>query len=218
VAKKRGCFIVLEGPDKSGKSTQAGLLVRALLEHGRKVIHTREPGGKEVDFAEAIRKLILDPKHKVHPMAELLLYEAARAQHVHQLVEPALKKGAIVVCERFTLATLAYQGHARGLSLPMVRKLNRIATGGLTPDLTIVLDIPDREFRRRDPNREYDRLEREGSKFRRTVADAYRKLVRGEPKTLLIDANRDPSVVHVDLVARASLLLKSTVKPVPYAL
>jgi len=218
VAKKPGRFIVLEGPDKCGKSTQAGLLVRALIEHGRQVVHTREPGGKEVDFAEAIRKLLLDPRHDVDPVAELLLYEAARAQHVQKLVLPAVTKGAVVVCERFTLATLAYQGHARGLAMPMVRKLNRIATGGFNPDLTLVLDIPDREFRRRAPDREYDRLELESSIFRRKVAKAYRKLAGSEPKTALVDADRDPSVVHVDIVERISLLLKAAVKPVPYAL
>ncbi|MFC1679185.1 dTMP kinase [Elusimicrobiota bacterium] len=214
--KRKGSFIVLEGPDKSGKSTQAGLLVRALLENGMTVVHTREPGGSAVPLAEAIRSLVLDPAHRVHPLTELLLYEAARSQHTNELIVPALSKGAVVVSERYALATLAYQGFARHLPIALVRKLNRIATGGLTPDLTMILDIPDSEFRKRDPDRDYDRLERESAKFRREVAQAYRKLSRHEPRTVLLDAKRDASVIHVDIVRRVGRLLRQELTPVPY--
>ena len=144
---KRGSFIVLEGPDKSGKSTQALLLVKRLRAAGREVVHTREPGG--TPLAEAIRRLLLTPGKRVEPMAELLLYAAARAQHVSELIRPALRRGAVVVCERFTMATVVYQGHARGLDLKTIAALNRAATGGLKPDVTVVLDVPETEFHAR---------------------------------------------------------------------
>ncbi|MFH1725885.1 MAG: dTMP kinase [Elusimicrobiota bacterium] len=212
--RSKGVFIALEGPDKSGKSTQAGLLVRALIDHGRSVVHTREPGG--TIFAEAIRKLLLDPEHRVVPLAELFLYEAARAQHTEELIRPALKRGAVVVSERFTLATLAYQGHARGLQLSMVRQLNKIATGGLAPDLTIVLDIPDSQFEARDPDRKYDRLELESAAFRHKVRAAYRRLSRSEPRVVLVDATNDRSVIHTEIVAHVDPFLKRTLNPVPF--
>ncbi|MEK7656569.1 MAG: dTMP kinase, partial [Elusimicrobiota bacterium] len=102
---RRGRFIVLEGPDKSGKSTHAALLMDALHGRGLRALHTREPGG--TFFAEAIRTILLDPRNKVHPLSELLLYEAARAQHTQEILLPALRAGKVVVCERYTLATLA---------------------------------------------------------------------------------------------------------------
>ena len=201
----RGVFIVLEGPDKSGKSTQARLLAEALLRAGRQVLHTREPGGTA--FAEAIRSLLLDPSHRIHPLAELLLYEAARAQHTEEVLRPALAAGKVVVCERYTLATLAYQGHGRGLSLPLARALNRIATGGLRPGLTIVLDVPDSAFRRRDPTRAHDRLERAPAAFRRRVRAGYRSLARTEPRTRLVDGSRAPDQVHRDVLELSVLAL-----------
>lgn len=191
---KKGRFIVLEGPDKSGKSTQAVLLVQALRKRGLRVVHTREPGGTA--FAEAVRAVLLDPKHKVVPLAELLLYEAARAQHTEELLLPALRRGDVVVSERYTLATLAYQAGGRGLAVPLVRSLNRVATRGLEPDLCLVLDIPDSEFGKRDRRRRLDRLEKEGSDFRLKVRKAYRRLARLEPRTVLVDSRRDMAAVH----------------------
>ena len=176
--KSRGAFIVLEGPDKSGKSTQAALLARHLKSRGIAFLHTREPGG--TSFAEAIRRILLNPKNKVGALAELLLYEAARAQHTQEKLIPALRAGKVVLSERYTLATLAYQGYARGLSLPLIRRLNAVATGGLAPDLTIVLDIPESEFGSRDRARRRDRLELEPARFRRLVREGYRALARRE--------------------------------------
>lgn len=169
----KGTFIVLEGPDKSGKSTQAALLAKALRRRGREVVHTREPGGTR--FAEAIRRLVLMPGVHVEPLAELLLYEAARAQHTNEKIRPALKRGAVVLCERYTMATAVYQGHARGLDQALISKLNRIATGGLKPGLTIVLDVPETEFHARKRRRKADRLELEPQEFRRRVREGYRK-------------------------------------------
>lgn len=198
--RRRGRFIVLEGPDKSGKSTQARLLVAELRRRRKTVIHTREPGGTKL--SEGIRRLLLDPSGKVCPLAELLLYEASRAQHTQALILPALRRGETVVSERYSLATLAYQGGARGLPMAMVRQLNRIATSGLRPDLTLVLDIPDSGFRTRDPGRKHDRLELESMAFRRRVRDAYRRLSRTEPRTVLIDSDRAPEAVKTDILGR----------------
>ena len=202
---RKGAFVVLEGPDKSGKSTQAALLARALRARGRKVVHTREPGGTR--FAEALRKVLLDPEHDVHPIAELLLYEAARAQHTHELLKPALGRGEVVVCERFSLATLVYQGHARGLPLDVIRRLDRVATGGLAPDLTLILDVPDSAFTRRDPKRRPDRLERESRLFRLRVRDGYRALGRRQARTATLDGIRPQDVVHQDVLRRVLALL-----------
>lgn len=203
--KRRGAFIVLEGPDKSGKSTHAAFLVQYLRGQGLRVIHTREPGG--TSFAEAIRKILLDPNHKVHPVAELLLYEAARAQHTHELLLPYLKSGSVVICERYTLATLVYQGFARGLGMAMIRSLNKIASAGLAPDLTIVLDIPESEFSVRDPGRAHDRLEKESEIFRRKVRKGYQTLAKKEPKTFAINADRDLDKVRQAIL---SLIMKKT--------
>jgi len=217
MARARGVFIVLEGPDKCGKSTQARLLVSALKKTGREVVHTREPGGTRL--AERIRGLLLDPGPSVHPLAELLLYEAGRAQHVSEFIRPALARGAAVVSERFTLATLAYQGCARGFPLGLIRRLNRIATGGLEPDLTVVLDIPDSAFRQRDPSRKLDRLEREDTAFRRRMRAGYRKLSVPAPATgrprgriLRIDSTPPRAAVHRRILALLGTVLRMPLK------
>lgn len=203
---RRGLFLVLEGPDKSGKSTQAARLVRHLRAHGLRAIHTREPGGTA--FAEAVRGVVLDRRHRVHPLAELLLYEAGRAQHTRELLLPALRSGTVVVSERYALASLAYQGHGRGLPLPLVRRLNRLATQGLSPDLTLVLDMPGGEFSRRDRGRRHDRLESAPARFRRRVRRGYRSLARTEPKTALIDAGRPRQQVWEEIRGRVDALLR----------
>lgn len=189
-----GKFIVLEGPDKCGKSTQAALLADRLRVKGLAVIHTREPGG--TSFAEAIRKILLDCEHRVDPLAELLLYEAARAQHTKEKLLPALAAGGVVVAERYTLATLAYQGFARGLDLDLIRRLNHIASFALKPDLTIVLDIPELEFGSRDKSRELDRLEKESEGFRRKVREGYRKLARCERGVVLLNGKLGIAELH----------------------
>lgn len=165
--------MTLEGPDGSGKTTQCRLLASALRKEGFRVVHTREPGG--VSFAEALRRVLLNPRHRIHPVAELLLYEAGRAQHTREVIRPALASGKIVLCERYADASLAYQGYGRGLPLSDIRRLNRIATGGLKPDLTIVLDGGHAIGRRAD------RMERAGRAFQRRVSAGYRALARREP-------------------------------------
>lgn len=202
---KRGLFIVLEGPDKSGKSTQARLLVAALSAKGLKVLHSREPGGTMV--AEGVRRVLLDANLRVRPLAELFLYEASRAQHVQEKLLPALNEGKVVLSERFTMSTDAYQGVARGLGLKTTKVLNDIATGGLKPDLTVILDIPVSEFDSRDRYRKLDRLEREDRAFRRKVRDGYRRLSRA-PRCIVIDGWQPADEVHRKVMAHVERLLK----------
>jgi len=201
---RRGRFIVLEGPDKCGKSTQAKLLARGLRRRKIPFIHTREPGGTR--SAEAIRAVLLDPGLKVAPLAELLLYEASRAQHTREKILPALERGVWVLCERYSLATMAYQGCARGLSMPMIRTLDRIATGGLRPDLTVVLDIPEAEFAARDRSRRLDRLELESAAFRKRVREGYRRLARRLPGCVLVNGRRPLAEVREDIARRVEKL------------
>lgn len=181
----KGLFIVFEGPDKSGKSTQARLLADTLRGRGHAVLHTREPGGTSV--AEGVRKVLLDPALTIDPLAELFLYEASRAQHTNEKIIPALKAGQVVISERFTMSTDAYQGAARGLGLKTTTTLNRIATSGLKPDLTILLDIPVAEFDSRDQGRELDRLERENAEFRLKVRNGYLKAAKADPRAVVLN-------------------------------
>jgi len=196
---KEGFFITLEGPDKTGKSTQAGFLVKHLEKLGFSVVWTREPGG--TPFAEAIRAALLNPEHKVSAMAELLLYEASRAQHVGEKILPALKAGKIVVCERFTMSTLAYQGYGRGMPLSEIEKLNRLASGGLKPDLTFVFDMDDSEFSRRLSKKRSDRLELEPAEFRLRVQKGYRELAK-KTGAVIVDAGKPASQVREYILAK----------------
>ncbi|MBI4054710.1 MAG: dTMP kinase [Elusimicrobia bacterium] len=175
--RRKGFFIVLEGPDGCGKSTQARLLVNFLrFRHRVAAIHTREPGGTYL--AEAVRKILLSPTQKVQPLAELFLYEASRVQHTREILRPALAQGRWVICERYALASLAYQGYGRGLSLEVVEALNHIATGGLDPHLTLLLDLPVRLALARSGFRDRDRLEREPRAFWERVRRGYLSLAR----------------------------------------
>lgn len=136
----KGVFITFEGIEGSGKSTQIVLLANYLAAHGRAVALTREPGGTAI--GDQVRKILLDPANTaLNPKAELLLYAAARAQHLEELIRPELKAGKVVLCDRFSDATLAYQGYGRKIDLEMIRALDRIVTSGARPDLTILLDI-----------------------------------------------------------------------------
>ena len=132
---KKSFFITFEGSDGCGKTTQSVLLIKKLKNMGYDVVHTREPGGTVV--AEALRKILLNPKSKISPLTELLLYESCRAQHTEEIIIPALKLEKIVICERYADATVAYQGFGRGLDIKMVMNLNKIATNNLVPDLTV---------------------------------------------------------------------------------
>jgi dTMP kinase len=199
MSRSKGLFIVLEGPDKSGKSTQARLLAEALRARGHEVLHTREPGGTSV--AEGVRKVLLDPALTIDPLAELFLYEASRAQHTNEKILPALKAGQVVVSERFTMSTDAYQGEARGLGLKTTRALNKIATSGLRPDITILLDIPPAEFDARDQGRELDRLERENAQFRRKVREGYLKAAKADSRAVVLNGRLPLETLRARILA-----------------
>ena len=143
----------------------------------------------------------------MHPLSEILLYEAARAQHTHEKILPALKAGVTVLCERYTLSTTAYQGYGRGLDLKSVAVLNKIATSGLQPDFTIVFDMPDSLFVSRGRKLKSDRLERASALFRLRVRRAYRLLAAKLPRTALVRANRSPEEVQQELRAKIARAL-----------
>lgn len=190
----KGKFIVLEGPDRCGKSTQAKLLFNTLLAHGKEVVLTREPGG--TDTAEKIRQIVLEPGLDVRPMAELFLYEASRAQHTQEKILPALEAGKIVLCERYTMSTCAYQGYGRGIDLKMIDTLNQIATLGLVPDLTLVFLMSDKYFVERGEYLYSDRLEKEDIKFRQQMRKGYLELISKTPNAYLIDADKNISSIE----------------------
>ena len=180
-----------EGADGSGKSTQAELLRAALVAEGRDVLLTREPGGTEL--GERIRALLLDGP-EMTPWAEAALFAASRAQHVEQVIRPALERGADVVCDRYLDSSLAYQGIGRGLGVEEVLQLNLQATRGLLPDRTVLLLLDAETAAARAG--EGDRLEREGDDFRRSVDAAYRELVERFPERIVtIDATGEPEAI-----------------------
>ena len=197
-----GSLITIEGLDGAGKSTLAHALKQQLDARGLTVELLREPGGVEV--SEHIRALVKDPSLSVTPRAEALLYAAARAQLVVELVAPLLARGAVVVLDRFVDSSLAYQAGGRDLELAGVREINRFATGGLEPDLTLLLRIHPAEGRARQAQRslEQDRLEREAEELFFKIAAAYEELARAEPQRIVvIDAAQEPERVLADALA-----------------
>jgi dTMP kinase len=175
---RKGVFITFEGPEGSGKSTHVQLLASYLRKRGRRVTVTREPGG--TPLAKPLRRLLLQTKQTITPLTELFLYEADRAQHVETLVRPALERGHIVLCDRFTDSTLAYQGDGRGLPKAAIEMLNRIATRSLTPHLTVLLDVPIEQGLRqaRAKKGRHDRLEHAGRAFHHRVRKGFLSLAR----------------------------------------
>ena len=204
----RGKLITIEGLDGAGKSTLAEGLVRELTARGQRVELLREPGG--VDISERIRALVQDPALTVSPRAEALLYAAARAQLVQERLAPLLERGAFVLLDRFVDSSLAYQGAGRELGLAEVRAINRFATGGLTPERTLLLRIDPAVGRARQGERalEPDRLEREDERFFAAIAAAYDDLAREEPERIrAIDAEQPPQDVLRDVLAAIEDLL-----------
>lgn len=179
-----GCFITFEGVEGCGKSTQITLLWEYLVESGYDVIVTREPGGTPI--AEAIRGVLLNPDHEaMGSTAELLLYAAARAQHVYEKIAPALAAGQVVLCDRFADSTTAYQGGGRGLHSDLLNTLNDIATGGVWPDCTLLIDVPVEVGLERARHRgRKDRIEQESIDFHERVRAGFLALATAEPERI----------------------------------
>ena len=189
-------FVTLEGLDGSGKTTQAYLLGDRLTAEGTEVVVTREPGGTQL--GEEIRNLVLHGGD-VAPWAEAALYAAARAQHVEELIRPALERGATVICDRYIDSSVAYQGLARGLGLERVLELNLAAVGGLLPDRTILIEIGVAEAAARMGD-DLDRIEREDDGFRGRVAAAYRDLAERFPERYVtVDGSGAPETIAEEI-------------------
>jgi dTMP kinase len=191
----KGLFIVFEGIDGAGKTTQARLLATALIRRGHPVVLTREPGGTPV--GEKIRSLLLDPVLAgLNPLAEALLYAGARAELVARIIRPALAQGRVVISDRFVDSSLAYQGYGRCLDLKELEQLNALATGGLVADLTVLLDMPAAGALARLAGRA-DRIERERQDFFDRVRRGYLQLVKRAPERyLVLDGRLDRRELH----------------------
>ena len=196
-------FITFEGTDGSGKSTQLRKLTEYCRERGMDVVVTREPGG--TSLGEEVRSLLLDPGKKVVGQAEVLLYAAARAQHVEQLIKPALDAGKTVLCDRFVDSSVAYQGFGRGLPVATIMEINHFAAGGLVPDLTIVLDLSyDQAVARialRTSRDSLDRIEQEQADFHRRVREGFLWLGQKFPERVrFIDASLSQEEVFAEII------------------
>lgn len=205
----KGLFITLEGPEGAGKSTNREYLAERLREHGRDVLLTREPGG--TPLAEAIRELLLTPADEVMAAdTELLLVFAARAQHLAQVICPALARGSVVLCDRFTDATYAYQGGGRGLSTERIAQLETFVQGALRPDLTLVFDLPiEIGMARATARGRLDRFEQEGRRFFDAVRHTYLERAAQAPERYrIVDAGQSLAQVQLALDALLPELLE----------
>lgn len=203
----RGTFITLEGADGCGKSTQVALLADAIQAAGREVVRLREPGGTSI--SEKIRALVLDPDSaEMAPECELLLFEASRAQLVRQVIEPALAHGDVVLCDRFYDSTYAYQAAGRALDARVISQANALGSCGVTPDLTLVLDMDTEDALARATRGGADRLEAEGVAFQERVRQGYLGLAAAEPgRVHVVDATGSTEEVLGRLVDEAAPLV-----------
>jgi dTMP kinase len=203
-------FITFEGVEGSGKTTQVDLLNDYLLNKGYKTVKTREPGGTA--FGEALRKSLLQPDIHVFPLSELLVLMAMRAQHVEEVIAPALQDEKIVICDRFTDATYAYQGYGRGMDQEIILTLNRLVTKGIRPNLTVLLDCKVEEGFKRKVERDFsmDRFENEALSFHNKVKAAYVKLSKEEPgRFFIVNGNAGVEEVQIKIREKVEELLKS---------
>ena len=204
----RGCFIVLEGPDGSGKSLQAGLLAERLRQRGLTVTNSREPGGTVM--GEQVRQIVNDPAPTLRgPKADVMLYTAARAQHVDEVIEPALQRGEVVICDRYYTSTMAYQGYGSGMDLELLERIQTWATGGLDPDLVVLLDVsPQTGLDRRaagsaDELTRWEDESRFDLAFHSRVRAGYLEMAAADPdRWVVVDGGGSVETVH-EAVSRA---------------
>ena len=204
----KGLFIVMEGPDGSGKTTQINLLKEYLEEAGYECLITREPGGTVI--GEEIRQLILNPEHKeMSPVTEMLLYAASRAQLVHEVIGPALEEGKIVISDRFVDSSIVYQGIARKLGISTVSAVNAPGIGIYRPDGIFFIDLSEAEgLRRKKEQKNLDRMEQEGIDFHHMVSEGYRKVLSGRPEVMKIDVGRSIDTIQKKIRNHVEELLK----------
>lgn len=204
----KGLFIVMEGPDGSGKTTQINLLKEYLEEAGYECIITREPGGTVI--GEEVRQLILNPEHKeMSPVTEMLLYAASRAQLVHEVIGPALEEGKIVISDRFVDSSIVYQGIARKLGISTVSAVNAPGIGIYRPDGIFFIDLSEAEgLRRKKEQKNLDRMEQEGIDFHHMVSEGYRKVLSGRPEVMKIDGGRSIDTIQKKIRNHVDELLK----------
>ena len=204
----KGLFIVMEGPDGSGKTTQINLLKEYLEEAGYECLITREPGGTVI--GEEVRQLILNPEHKeMSPVTEMLLYAASRAQLVHEVIGPAIDQGKIVRSDRFVDSTIVYQGIARKLGISTVSAVNAPGIGIYRPDGIFFIDLSEAEgLRRKKEQKNLDRMEQEGIDFHHMVSEGYRKVLSGRPEVMKIDGGRSIDTIQKKIRNHVDELLK----------
>ncbi|KGI83907.1 MULTISPECIES: dTMP kinase [Exiguobacterium] len=197
----KGMFITVEGPDGSGKTTQLQLLVQSLTEQGYEVVVTREPGGTKV--GNSIREVLLSPEHdEMTPRVEMMLYAASRAQNIDQVIRPALHRGAVVVCDRFVDASIAYQGYGLQYDLSQILSLNDWATAGIKPDLTFLFDLtPDQASHRMKDRGQLDRIESRDESFHQRVYEGFQILLEQHPERMVrIDANASIETIQDEVL------------------
>lgn len=201
-------LITFEGIEGCGKTTQIELLYTFLESSGHKVIKTREPGGTA--FGESLRNAFLHTKTEVYPLSELLVFMAMRAQHVDELILPALREGTIVLCDRFTDASYAYQGYGRGIDLNIIETLNMLVVKGMKPDLTILLDCPvEKGLTRKAESASMDRFEKEELSFHSKIKKGYENLVQENPERFfVVDGTLDINTIHTTIRKKVGDLLK----------
>ena len=199
---KRGKFITFEGCDGSGKSTQLRLLSEYLTKEGIPHIFTREPGGGKI--SEQIREILLNGKNaEMTDECEALLYAAARVQHLADRVEPALKEGKLVICDRYVDSSFAYQAYARGLGLDFIEKINAFALENYLPDATVFIDLsPEDAFKRKHGADENDRLEQAGMQFHKKVYEGYKALAEKYERFIAVDGKQTPKEIFDEVIRR----------------
>ena len=203
-------LITFEGIEGSGKSTQVELLYQYLTGKGYEVVKTREPGGTV--FGEALRKIFLQTSMPASPLSELLVFMAIRAQHVEEIITPALEKGKIIICDRFTDASYAYQGYGRGMDMKVIAMLNKLVTKGIEPELTILLNCKvDTGFKRKVALGEsMDRFEKEALTFHKKIRNAYIKISKENPgRFFVINGGKKKEDIHRAITKKVEKLLKN---------